>query len=407
MIRKSFICLALCTLFLCSGVLSVSVTAMGAENTEVLIGGLFSVTGNLKTLGENSKTAMEMAVADANGAAQAAGSPLRFKAAIYDTGLDPTRALDGIKTMAGKGVKFVIGPQSSEELVAVKSFADSSGIFVISQSSTAGSLAIQKDNIFRFCPTDEVEGAAIATFMRRDRVKVVIPAWRDDPGNDGLQKAVRKAVVSIGGKVTEGIKYSASTQDYAPIVNGLAAQVDSATKQTGSASVAVYLAGFDEVAAILALASDNPVLRTVKWYGNDGAALSKKILDNPKAAAFAEKTNFLCLIFGIEENSKIKWSSVISRIEEKAGRLTDAYALAAYDAVRVVAATYVKMGGKVDSTEELRKTFVSTANGYRGTTGRTTLNGAGDRKYGNYDFWAVRKMGDGYQWKLTGSYEAE
>jgi ABC-type branched-subunit amino acid transport system substrate-binding protein len=45
-----------------------------------------------------------------------------------------------------------------------------------------------------------------------------------------------------------------------------------------------------------------------------------------------------------------------------------------------------------DDIGSLREAFINTANSYVGVTGRTELNDAGDRKYGSYDFWAVRPV---------------
>jgi hypothetical protein len=61
----------------------------------------------------------------------------------------------------------------------------------------------------------------------------------------------------------------------------------------------------------------------------------------------------------------------------------------------------------------LKRTFVRIADSYKGITGNTTLDKVGDRKYGDYDFWAIRVNdgggggGDddhGFTWKRVGKY---
>jgi len=48
--------------------------------------------------------------------------------------------------------------------------------------------------------------------------------------------------------------------------------------------------------------------------------------------------------------------------------------------------------------------FVDEADHYRAITGSTTLDTAGDRLNGDFDFWAVR-LGDGnYTWVRVGTY---
>jgi len=55
----------------------------------------------------------------------------------------------------------------------------------------------------------------------------------------------------------------------------------------------------------------------------------------------------------------------------------------------------------------LKNTLVHKANSYLGVTGNTTLNDAGDRKYGNYDFWVVaeKEDHDGFYWERVGKYQ--
>ena len=47
-------------------------------------------------------------------------------------------------------MKLIIGPQSSSELAAIMDAANQRGVLVVSQGSTASSLGIPNDMIFRF-----------------------------------------------------------------------------------------------------------------------------------------------------------------------------------------------------------------------------------------------------------------
>jgi ABC-type branched-subunit amino acid transport system substrate-binding protein len=89
------------------------------------------------------------------------------------------------------------------------------------------------------------------------------------------------------------------------------------------------------------------------------------------------------------------------------GRVPRSYAEVAYDAFWVAALTENANAGTKD-INSLRKTFLQIANSYTGITGNTSLDEAGYRKYGDYDFWAV-KANDGtnndhgvFQWKKVG-----
>ena len=155
------------------------------------MGGLFSLTGNWATLGVTSKAAMEIGIEDVNPYLADGGSGIQFTRVIKDTKLDPATALAQITAFKEAGVEVVIGPQSSAEVAAIKSYADANAILVASQSSTAGTLAIAGDNIFRFTPSDTLEAVALVGLMKADGMKTIIPFWRNDAGNIGLQVATR------------------------------------------------------------------------------------------------------------------------------------------------------------------------------------------------------------------------
>ncbi|MEM2067545.1 MAG: hypothetical protein QXJ88_03125, partial [Nitrososphaerota archaeon] len=43
---------------------------------------------------------------------------------------------------------------------------------------------------------------------------------------------------------------------------------------------------------------------------------------------------------------------------------------------------------------------------YFGASGWTVLNESGDRVGGDYDVWAIEKVGEKYEWKIVGKYLA-
>ena len=57
----------------------------------------------------------------------------------------------------------------------------------------------------------------------------------------------------------------------------------------------------------------------------------------------------------------------------------------------------------------LRKTFLQITNSYTGITGNTSLDEAGYRKYGDYDFWAIVPNNDhnAFEWKKVGVFKSD
>jgi branched-chain amino acid transport system substrate-binding protein len=369
----------------------------GADNRTITIGGLFSLTGNWSSLGVTSKAALEMAVEDVNSALADQG--LRFRADVRDTKLDPATALAQAKALRGDGVQLILGPQSSAELATLKPWVDANPVLVVSQSSTAGSLAVAGDNILRFTAADSLEGVAISALMWSDGIRAVVPVWRADAGNQGLHTATAARFTSLGGSVSAGVEYATSTTAFAATIAALGVQVRQALAAHPAAQVGVYLAGFDEVATLFAAAASDPVLATVRWYGSDGVALSTALL-TPASAGYAQSVGYPNPIFGLDDHNQPIWGPLATRIKARSGTQPDAFALAVYDAVWVAAQAYLASGGS-PSVETLRTRFIAAAGSYYGATGWTVLNPAGDRAVADFDFWAIR----GGAWTRVGQYD--
>jgi len=377
-----------------------------ATDRQVEIGGLFSLTGNWATLGVTSKAAMEIGIEDVNQYLASGKSGFQFTADIRDTKLDPAVALTQVTAMKAKGIEIVIGPQSSAEVASIKSYANSNDVIVISQSSTAGTLAIANDNIFRLTPSDTLEAVALVGLIRADGMKTIIPFWRNDAGNVGLQVATR-ALFTPAGTVKAGVQYESTQTDFAASLAALKTQVQAAiTERGGTSQVAVAHAGFDEVVDIFKLAAADPVLSSVRWYGTDGTALNEPLRANAVAAGFAKKVNFWAPIPGVDEGARDRWAPLAARIAAKAGQQPDAFALAVYDAVWLAAQAYLASGG-AGQPQVLRQALVTAADGFYGASGWTKLNPAGDRMFGDFDFFAVTQPTAAFSWTLAAQYNTQ
>ena len=374
------------------------------QEREVLLGGLFSLTGNWSTLGQNSRAAMEFAVEDVNQYLAGNAAGVRFVAAIEDTRLEPVLALEKARVLRARGAQLLIGPQSSAEVALLKPFVDENDLLLVSPSSTAGMLAIPGDNVYRFTPADSVEGVAVSALMWEDGIRAVVPVRRNDPGNAGLVSAVRAAFPGHGGSVVEGVTYDAGTRDFSATVTALRTQLEQAIARHGTGRVAVYLAAFDEVVALFASAQADPVLGSVRWYGSDAVAQSAALLDNRPAAEFAIRTGYPNPVFGLDEGARDIWEPLVQRIRARTNLEPDAFALGVYDAVWVVARGYVASGATL-SIDRLKQAFMTAARSGFGATGWTVLNESGDRRYGDFDFWAIRLEGGVPHWTRVAQYQ--
>ena len=366
------------------------------------IGVLVSLTGSWSTLGKNTVAALEIA---ADQIETATHGQQRFRLLVRDTQLIPSKALDAIRDLDSRGVKIVIGPQSSSEVAAIKPFADAHGILVISQGSTASSLAIPGDNIFRFCPNDTREAEALVALLRHDGIRAIVPLWRNDAGNNGLHNSVKIRFQAFGGRVTSGFRYEPTTTNFSAATNSVASQIQNLINGgVNPSAIAVYLAAFDEVVGVFHSAQGNTTLSNTAWYGSDGVALSAALTGNATAAAFATRVNYPNPIFGLPASLRSEWQPVANAIEARTGIMADAFALSAYDALFVVQRALQEVENVDEHFNNFKAAFVQKADAYHGVTGSTALDPAGDRANGDFDFWAVRRHNGSYRWVRTGSY---
>jgi branched-chain amino acid transport system substrate-binding protein len=374
------------------------------DSNQLVVGALLSLTGPGRTLGQTSEAALQLAADDLNARLRDEGSPTRVSLRIQDTGLDPARALDRLSALAEEGVRIFIGPQSSSEIVALKAFADSAGVVVLSQGSTAGSLSIADDNVFRLVPDDAREGQAMVELLRQDGIETVVPLWRQDAGNQGLHDAVERLFTEAGGTVTAGASYPPGTTDFSTPLAAIRSEIEAAVAQGGAATVAVYFAAFEESAVgIFVTASGDPVFSQVRWYGGDGMVQSALVLADPTAAAFAAATELRAPTYGLDDALIQQNAALIDAIEARSGLTADAFTLAAYDALHVATLAYAEVG--LGSIEEYRSELLSQAEAYTGATGPTGLNAAGDRAVGDYDFYQVC-VGEPPSWARVAAYRA-
>ncbi len=369
------------------------------------VGVLVSLTGSGFSLGRSTVAALQIAEEQIKAEAITQHGGYRFKFFVRDTQQNPSKALEAIQDLDKRGVQIIIGPQTSSEVRMIKPYADEHNILVISQGSTASSLSIPDDNIYRLCPDDRLEAEAIVALMQHDGIQHIVPLWRNDAGNNGLHDSVQAAFEALGGTVASGFRYEPSTTDFSAATSSIATQIAGLIGGgTNPSTIAVYLAAFDEVVGIFNAAhSLGAPLSTTKWYGSDGVALSAALTGDATAAAFAASVDYPNPIFGLPDSLQSEWQPIADEIEVRTGIKPDAFALSTYDGLFVIQRALEDVGD-LKNFAAFKAAFVSEADQYQGITGSLALNLAGDRANGDFDFWAVRSRNGSYSWVRVGSY---
>ena len=261
--------------------------------------------------------------------------------------------------------------------------------------STAPSLAIAGDNVYRFVPPDTYQADVMAYHLRKQGVTAIVPVWRGDVWGDELEKLTAAAFVRGGGKVLDGVRYTPDRGEYGAVAADLDARVAQAVAAHGKEKVAVYLVSLDEADRIMEAAAATRNLPGVRWYGCDGSVLLDNLVTG-ESARVAEQTRFTCPALWNQERVASN-TATIRKMREFLGRHPDGYGLATYDALWVVAMARTETG---TADVAMLKTALERAAGESGGPlfGPAYLNGAGDLSTAHYTFWTVGADGDAYRW---------
>ena len=367
----------------------------GLLPSEVAIGVLLPLTGDLATYGENGKYAIELAEADINDYVKSKlGLDITFKFYIEDTKTSAEGALNAIKTLAAKGIKFVLGPYASSEVRNIMSYAQENDILIVSPSSTAPALAVAGDNVFRTVPTDLLQGKALAKVIWESGIRKLVIIYRNDDWGIGLANSVKENFEALGGEAV-AIPYDYKAKVFSTEVQ---AAVDAVNNFGAGDDVGICLISFEEDGiSVIVEASAHDVLMNRKWFGSDGIAYSSKVLTGIKD--YADQLGGIPSTIYIPAASAKK-QAFIDRFMEKYKMRPHPYSMNLYDSAWIIALSILE--ARAYDSAKVKELVPVVANYYFGVSGWTALDDAGDRAYGDYVVTAIING----EWKDIAVYSA-
>ena len=375
---------------------------VNGEVKTIQIAALLSETGGLSYLGLSSKAALEIAIDEINQDFQQKNYPYRFSLKVYDTQINPTLAVQAMQSIAASGCKLVIGPQTSAELTAIKPIADSLGILVVSPSSTASSLSIANDMIYRFAPGDQIVGQAMANSIKSEGKNALVMISRSDVGSRGLNTSVANHFASLGGDTSFVAVFDGTTTDFSSVITNVRNQIINYQATYPNEQIGVLSTSFDETILLFQQASSNSILSSLNWYGGVGFYKNQNLLTNASASQFAVNSNFYSPGFSLPMATQNSWAPLLTKIYNLSGQQGDALTLNSYDIVNVMSKMVRQNLGLPEFGSALRNAFANASNGYQGITGLIMLNANGDRANGTFDYWGVENNNGVYNWYFVG-----
>ena len=391
--------IALTIMGLVAGMTSTDALAQSEDAPEgdINIGVIYPLTGDLAERGTHRLAGAELGAADFNAYLESIGANWQIVLNVEDTETKPTASLEKAQLLNSKGIKLVIGPAGSGNVLSVKPYADQNDMLILSCCSTSPTLAIPGDSVFRLAPDDSVQGLALARLIESQGIEALVPMWRQDDYGNNLAELVRSNFESRG-VVDEGIPYDPNLADNSAAASLLAERVQALADEYGTDKVAVLIIGFDEVLNIVQSAASYEILEQVKWFAGESIAKESFILQDPIAGEFADTVGLTA--FQIFENRGDKFNRVTDHIVEEFGVDPATYVYQSYDAAWLIGLSILE-AGTADPTA-VKEALPGVAAAYQGALGSTKLNGAGDLLPLDLAIWEVN---DG-EWTEQGKYSA-
>ena len=362
------------------------------------IGVLLPLTGDLHGLGAWMDAAVDKSAADLNERLARDGAGWSVRLTKADTGTDPATALGAALDMRDAGIELVAGPATSAGVEAVSGLAAEDGMVFLSCCSSASFLAVPGDSIFRLSPNNTVVASFAAYRMLGAGADAAVVAHRGDPWGEELASAAAAAFDEGSGRAG-----SAAAVRYDPDgdPSRVAAEIDGRLAAFGAAGIqraAVLLVGFEETAGILAAAGEEALespasasrMEAAAWFGIN---VYDEIAHGAEAAAFAERVGYGGILAGPDASHPLfadVGSYAIAAASPGEAR-ADPDVFTSYDAVQILARA-ASAAGSSDGAA-VAAAVPAAAASYRGLSGDTSLNAAGDRDSAIFEVWTVEDGG--------------
>ena len=153
----------------------------GGIPDEVVIGGVFDVTGNWSQEGEEGKSAAEQAINDFNEYLATIGANWRMSMQVEDAQANASVALEKVQSLKGRGIDLLVGMGFSSHIQSTKGYIDASNMLAISHGSQAANLAID-DSIFRLRPDDNSQAPVVNAMLEDAGIEVLATVTRETRG---------------------------------------------------------------------------------------------------------------------------------------------------------------------------------------------------------------------------------
>ncbi len=374
--------------------------AAGNLSGTFVIGNLQDLSDGLSGQGLDDQATSNLAISDINAWAHQMCAQLSelcnvtFQQNLQDYKVDNTLTATIMNSFYTAGIHVVVGPLNSGTAGAMLPFANSHQIVMISPSSTAPTIGLADDYLFRTPPSDAFQGVADAAEFSQSGVQDVVILYRNDGYGAGLANSTAANFEAAGGHVEAQIPYDVTTSNFVPMLGQLNDAYNSAVGKYGASHVGLYFIMFAEFAQMATQAASNypDLLQTpLPWFGVDGEGNEAPIVNSTYSAVTAQ-TRLVASFSGFTSSPLTQ--SVCARLFAARSTLCTGYSVGTYDDLWLAALAILYCAPSTDYKAVqngpcMKQVLPSVAAGFSGATGATILNTAGDRLYASYQFFCI------------------
>lgn len=264
---------------------------------------ILPTTGGLGTIGVDEIRGADIAVTQANKILNATATIANHPTVNFtdanrqDSATNPTIAKAGFDTLLSQGCQVTIGAAGSGETSGFLADANTNHVPTISPSSTAASLAISGDYLFRTPGNDLVQSPATALWAYSPPLglRYIAIIARNDPYGTGLANGIHDHFIADGGTANAPIIYDPmSTSSQQTATDTLNTQIGTFLGSHPAAQVGVIVIAFaDDGTTIFDKARTETNLPNVAWVGTDGVAGDRAFVPPPAGTSSVAVAAFL------------------------------------------------------------------------------------------------------------------
>ncbi|MDW8061411.1 MAG: ABC transporter substrate-binding protein [Nitrososphaerota archaeon] len=348
--------------------------------SKIKVGCLMALTGELGPMGVEIAKGAQLAVALVNRLGGVAGRPVEL--ILEDTATDPSRALMACKKLVEvDGVKVIVGPMASGEVMAIGGYVNERKVVLVSPSATSPYITLNfpDDYVFRVVGSDTAQAKALVKLALDAGCKKIATLVIDNPYGVGIEDVVSSL---LGAKLVLKVRYDPRKMDFRTEL----------TQIKGAGVDGVIYVGYYEDGRVMFRQAFELGLDNVKWFAAEGV-YGDPMLVVPESAEFMYRA-----VVGTRPLPPLVsfYDEFLEEYEAVFGAKPAApYIEYCLDATLMLLEAIAKAG--VYDGVAIKQKLMEISSSFLGASGYKAFDNVGDQLMQIYSAWKVVKEGGVYR----------